>query len=268
MNKQTNFRTLLILALVVLLGSNQNIAQNVGIGAESFTPDPSAMLEVKSNDKGFLPPRVELTGTANASPLSAHIQGMIVYNTATAGDVTPGLYLNDGTKWTALGASGGGSPERYIGEEYLGGIIYYLYLDANGVQRGLIVSKTETAAQWQSTNSATGANRTWDGAFNTNLMTNSPARTWIDNNFNTGGLNAGAGVWYLPSLDQLRRIHDNRDFINLWLNNSGGTLLTTAYYWSSTESTANNARYFDFTNGSAYNDSKDNTYRVRAVRAF
>jgi len=58
MKIKSNIKTLLILALVTLLGSNQNIAQNVGIGAESFTPDSSAMLEVKSTDKGFLPPRM------------------------------------------------------------------------------------------------------------------------------------------------------------------------------------------------------------------
>jgi len=54
----TNIRILLILTLIVLLSSNQSIAQNVGIGSESFTPDLSAGLEVKFTDKGFLPPRM------------------------------------------------------------------------------------------------------------------------------------------------------------------------------------------------------------------
>jgi len=27
---------------------------------------------------------------------------MVVYNTATANDVVPGLYVNDGSKWVAL----------------------------------------------------------------------------------------------------------------------------------------------------------------------
>jgi len=33
------------------------------------------------------------------SPLSAHVVGMVVYNTTNGVDVTPGLYFNDGTKW-------------------------------------------------------------------------------------------------------------------------------------------------------------------------
>ncbi|MFK5959302.1 MAG: hypothetical protein QM495_10615, partial [Lutibacter sp.] len=50
-------------------------------------------------NKGFLPPRVALTSTTSASPLAAHVAGMVVYNTATAGDVIPGLYVNNGTAW-------------------------------------------------------------------------------------------------------------------------------------------------------------------------
>jgi len=58
MKTKTNTKTLLILILILLLGNSQNIAQNIGIGSESFTPDPSAMLEVKSTEKGFLLPKM------------------------------------------------------------------------------------------------------------------------------------------------------------------------------------------------------------------
>jgi len=268
MKTKTNISPLLILTLVLLLGSNQNIAQNVGIGSTSFTPDASAGLEIRYTDKGVLIPNVSIADLSTAAPVTNPAVSLLVYNTnETTGE---GFYYWSGNEWTPMGgSSSSASGERYLGEEYLGGIIYYLYLDANGVQRGMIVSKTETTAQWQSTTSTTGANRTWDGAFNTSLMTNSPARTWINNNFNTGGLNAGAGVWYLPSLDELRRIHDNRDFINKWLNNAGGTLFTTAYYWSSTEDNASSAWIFHFLGGSAnYVLNKANDHSVRAVRAF
>ncbi|MCF6182033.1 tail fiber domain-containing protein [Lutibacter sp.] len=68
-----------------------------GIG--TTTPNTNAQLEVASTTKGFLPPRVALTGTTSASPLAAHVAGMVVYNTATVSDVTPGLYVNNGTVW-------------------------------------------------------------------------------------------------------------------------------------------------------------------------
>jgi len=83
MKTKTNIKPLLILALVVLLSSNQNIAQNVGIGAASFTPDPSAMLEVKStelNPKGFLPPRMT---TAVRDEIQNPATGLVIFNTTS-----------------------------------------------------------------------------------------------------------------------------------------------------------------------------------------
>jgi|GEM_PF-1388216 len=60
-------------------------------------------------NKGLLMPRVILSSTTAASPLSAHVMGMYVYNTASAGTgstaVSPGLYYNDGTKWVAVTSS-------------------------------------------------------------------------------------------------------------------------------------------------------------------
>ena len=74
----------------------------VKIGGTDGTPNPDAMLEVETTDKGVLLPRVELESTTSASPLSNHVAGMTVYNTATAGNVTPGQYYNDGTKWNRI----------------------------------------------------------------------------------------------------------------------------------------------------------------------
>jgi uncharacterized protein (TIGR02145 family) len=79
--KQTNFRTLLILALVVLLGSNQNIAQNVGIGSTSFTPDASAGLEIRYTDKGFLLPRMT---TEQRDDIQNPATGLQIFNLSTS----------------------------------------------------------------------------------------------------------------------------------------------------------------------------------------
>jgi len=76
----TNIKTLLILTLVVLLSSNKNIAQNVGIGAESFTPDPSAVLELKSTNQGLLPPRMT---TEQRDLIIEPAEGLMIYNTTT-----------------------------------------------------------------------------------------------------------------------------------------------------------------------------------------
>ncbi|MCR4033585.1 MULTISPECIES: hypothetical protein [Flavobacterium] len=76
------------------------------VGMTTNTPNKNAALDLNnsngSNTKGLLLPKVALTSTASASPMTTHVAGMKVYNTATSTGttgVTPGLYINDGTKW-------------------------------------------------------------------------------------------------------------------------------------------------------------------------
>lgn len=76
----------------------------VKIGAPG-NPDVNAVLELAGTTKGLLLPRITLTSTTSASPLSVHSAGMVVYNTATNADVTPGYYYNDGTHWNRIAYS-------------------------------------------------------------------------------------------------------------------------------------------------------------------
>ena len=78
----------------------------VGINSTGALPNADAGLDVDFTNKGLLIPRVALTGTVSPTPLSAHVAGMMVYNTATIADVTPGFYCDDGTKWVASIPSG------------------------------------------------------------------------------------------------------------------------------------------------------------------
>jgi len=80
MKTQFHLKTILILALVLLFSSNSNIAQNVGIGAESFTPDPSAGLEIKFSNKGLLPPRMT---TAERDGIQNPATGLVIFNTTS-----------------------------------------------------------------------------------------------------------------------------------------------------------------------------------------
>ena len=86
------------LILVILIFTNIN-AQNVGISYNVFTPDASAGLDVNFTDKGLLIPRVSLSSTNNASPITSPATGLLVYNTATVSDVTPGFYFWNGSSW-------------------------------------------------------------------------------------------------------------------------------------------------------------------------
>ena len=74
----------------------------MGIG--TTTPNANALLDVDATSTagGILLPRLSLTSTTSFAPLSAHVAGMMVYNTATVNDVTPGFYYNNGTKWNSV----------------------------------------------------------------------------------------------------------------------------------------------------------------------
>jgi hypothetical protein len=156
--------------------------------------------------------------------------------------------------------AGVGGFTHYIGEAFDGGIIYYLYKGSDGLEHGLIVALTESAAAWQTTATLVNANRSWDGAYNTALMTDSPAATYI------AGLGPG---WYLPSIDELCKLYYNRFETNKALFTGGNTLLSSSSsYWSSTEENATTSFRLTFKTMETFNAGKSLNYIARGVRAF
>lgn len=81
-------------------------AQSVGINADGSSPNVSAMLDVRATNKGLLIPNVALTGSTDASTITTPAVSLLVYNTATVSNVTPGYYYNSGSGgspvWTRL----------------------------------------------------------------------------------------------------------------------------------------------------------------------
>ncbi|WGK95454.1 MULTISPECIES: hypothetical protein [Flavobacterium] len=94
------------------------VQAQTGIGTTN--PDSSAKLEVNATNKGFLPPRVVLTATNSASPITNPANGLMVFNTVTAGtnpyQVVPGYYYWDGTgqQWISLSTTVGNVQNQAI----------------------------------------------------------------------------------------------------------------------------------------------------------
>ena len=84
-----------------LLISSSSFAQ-VSINSTGNQPDNSAMLDVSAANKGVLIPRVALTGTNDVTTVSSPAASLLVYNTATVSDVTPGFYYYNGAAWTRI----------------------------------------------------------------------------------------------------------------------------------------------------------------------
>lgn len=108
-------RNIFLLACILI---SLPVFAQTGIG--TTTPDPSAKLHINATDKGFLPPRVALTSTNLASPINSPANGLMVFNTESAGaspfNVVPGYYYWDGTgqKWVSISTTVGNVQNQAI----------------------------------------------------------------------------------------------------------------------------------------------------------
>ncbi len=98
-----------ILISVVCMGFCLNkVNAQVAINTTGANPDASAGLDVNFTDKGLLIPRVALTQTSSALPITSPDTSLLVYNKANVSDVTPGYYYWNGSAWVRF-ATGSGS---------------------------------------------------------------------------------------------------------------------------------------------------------------
>jgi hypothetical protein len=225
----------------------------VAITTGTSTPDNSAMLDVQSINKGFLPPRMT---TAQRDLISSPATGLTVYNTSKNCNET-----YNGASWV--------SNTHYIGESYGGGIVFYVY--DNG-QHGLIAATTNqsTAIKWYngiSRITGTTGDGLNAGAMNTAMIIatqmadnqngNFAAKVCADYSVTVGGVTYGD--WYLPSKYELYLLYLQQTVV-------GGFIMN--YYWSSSESENCCAWIQHFNEGDQFNNNKDEPLPVRAVRAF
>lgn len=89
-----------ILLIVFLLLSIISFPQGVAINTDGTVADGSAMLDVKSTNKGILIPRISIPNLSAAAPVTAPINSLLVYNTNAGTGV--GYYYWTGTQWMKL----------------------------------------------------------------------------------------------------------------------------------------------------------------------
>lgn len=82
-------------------------SQNVAINGTGVVGDASAGLDISFTNRGLLIPRLALTQTTNPAPVTSPATSLLVYNTATINDVTPGYYYWGGTQWIRFNTGSG-----------------------------------------------------------------------------------------------------------------------------------------------------------------
>ncbi|MEK6513632.1 hypothetical protein AABL83_17880, partial [Myroides odoratimimus] len=78
-----------------------SLKAQVGIGTK--VPNKSAELTITSNDKGLLIPSIPLKTTNDTSTISnGNVESLLVYANKKQGDIEPGFYYWNKTKWLKL----------------------------------------------------------------------------------------------------------------------------------------------------------------------
>ncbi len=88
-------KRIFLIAKFILFTGLAATAQNVAINTDGSQPNASAMLDIKSNSKGLLIPRMT---TAEKAAIASPANGLLIYQT----DATPGFYYYNGTAWTPV----------------------------------------------------------------------------------------------------------------------------------------------------------------------
>jgi len=241
------------------------------VGALSATTS-SAVLEVSSTTQGFLPPRMTIAQRNAISDLSI---GLMIWNTTINQ-----LEVYNGSLWVNMNG------KISIGQLFQGGVVAYVLVAGDpgydpNTQHGLIAATSDQSTGirwWNGSNTVTGATAQALGTGLTNTNTIIASQGGTPTSYAAGLARAynGGGYtdWYLPSIDELRKLHMNQVAIGGFVVDAGPSV--NYYYWSSSEndgSLNNNAWFQSFSpyeryGGGAGAQTKNNLYYVRAVRSF
>jgi hypothetical protein len=153
-----------------------------------------------------------------------------------------------------------------IGVHYGGGVIFYL--DASA-EHGLIVSTREWDKDWSTNNTNIGNTSTDFGTGESNTISivngidpDDFCAASVCSIFENGDGENTFDDWYLPSKDELDLVYKNLYLLDPTILNMRTT------YWSSSESSNNEAWEISFYSGRWYSMTKTSTVGVRAVRSF
>jgi hypothetical protein len=217
-----------------------------------------------SNDNYYLKVGMDANGGTN----------FLVMGTTQLLSVPYALYAK--SAGTVSGGGSGGNFTHYIGEQFGGGVIFHLFKDAQGVEHGLIVDKTDLSTNqvWSNRDTSligASAQSSWDGLSNSNAIVGQAGHTSSAAALCLNSTNSGQSDWYLPSIQELNMLWNNYYTVARSISQIAGAtqLGNNSYYWSSSEDYANSAWNFSFYDGGA-NDyaNKNGPNYVRAVRAF
>lgn len=184
----------------------RGITQNLAVNATGAPANASAILDVSSTSKGILVPRVALTGTGDLATIPGAATSLLIYNTATVSNVTPGYYYWNGAAWTKVvtgtawsltGNSGTSASTNFIGTTDNVPLVFKV----NNQKAGLIDVAANLFLGLEAGNVSTGNENTGLGHFALNSNTigsdNTGVGTYSLASNADGAGNTATGAWSL-----------------------------------------------------------------------
>jgi len=250
----------------------------VGIGVAATDVAPSAQLEVKSTNKGFLPPRMT---AAQRDSISSPVAGLVLWcnNCGTSGE----LQVYNGTSWSNMVGGTAAAVPHYVGESFGGGKVAYILQAGDpgynpNVEHGIIAATNDftQSVLWVA----------WGAIYGPVVgPTDTAIGTGLQNSKNVNlayfGTQTGSGYiptslamlyngggfsdWYLPSRDELLKCMLNQNAIGLLNANNSA-------FWTSSEYDEYNVWYcfYNFNTGeiSSGYTLKNAGFLVLPIRSF
>lgn len=228
----------------------------------------------KASEQTFSVLPVDLVPTAESADdwctceVFSNVVTVKVGDNGTGADRTTTVTVSvDGVERTLEVRQGRYAIGDYYDVEGVQGIVY----EVEGFHGGIVSIEVSHNVKWSTEYAVTDATDESDGMNNMNVIKGRPdwinlypAFAWCEAK-NTGGVTG----WYLPSVDEVKKICAGHVEINAGLEARGGDLLTNGhYYWTSTEANEYSAKYVQFLNGFLTQYYKKDDYSVRAVRAY
>lgn len=242
-------KIVLLLALLTVLSATQAFGQSVGINTDGSIPDASAILDIKSNSRGLLIPRMS---SAQIAAIINPATGLMVYQT----DGSAGIYFNSGTSgspvWKKLVADSGGAPAGTI-NQFAGSSAPAGYM----VCDGSAVSRSTYADLFAVIGTTYGAG---DGSTTFNLpdlRSRIPVgRNASDGDFDSAGKTGGAKTHTITTAQLPNHNHSSGSLANASAGNHDHSISGSAQSTNTTTSPRSNAMPWIRDAGAHYDDGQ------------
>jgi hypothetical protein len=287
---------------IIFLLTAISVNAQVAINTDGTSPVNSAMLDVRSTEKGFLPPRMT---TAQRNTIASPEEGLVIYNTNEKA-----LNVYNGTEWSSMKPVFPCGLSISINHQVSGGIApvdkSVTYGTVNGIpgepEKCWITSNLGADHQAASVDEASEASAGWYWQFNRKQgykhdgLTRTPNTAWITSITENSdwiaandpcALELGTG-WRIPANSEWTNIDVSGGW-NIWngpwdsdlklhaagfLDATEGMLILRGlfgYYWSNLQSIPENGWYFYFSNvysSTLFYGYKPHGMTIRCLRDF